>query len=116
MSDMAAAGALRYRIVIERASETTSVYNEPIGTWGTYLTLWSRKVDVSSRERLQASEVAASVTARFLVRYNSETLSITPKDCLVYKNVRYNIVGIRESSTEGPRKFLEIDAVKRYSD
>lgn len=72
--------------------------------------VWAAKRDVSDRERMQAMEIAASITTRFQVRYSGCTASITPKDRLVCEGVEYNITGIKEL---GRRIGFEITASAR---
>ena len=71
---------------------------------------WASKRDVSDGERYRAGEVAASLTARFQVRYSIFTAGITPKDRLECEGRTYNIVGIKEI---GRREGLEITAAVR---
>lgn len=73
--------------------------------------VWAQKKEISDGERWRAGEVAAHVTARFVVRWSSFTAGITPKDRLVCEGRTYNIVWIKE--IEGRRQWFEITAAAR---
>lgn len=107
---MARIGAMDRRIRFERAQSTeTGIEAEeiwsPVGG-----AVWAQKTDVSDGERWRAGEVAAHVTARFVVRA-SLARGITPADRLVCDGVVYDIVGIKEGP--GRRERLEITAAAR---
>jgi len=104
-------GSLDRRIVIQRVTVTASAYNEPVESWATHLTLWARKVDTSASEGRAAAEVGASLSARFTVRWSTETADITAKDRLAFDGKTYNITGVRE--TINRHTFIEIDVVVR---
>lgn len=72
---------------------------------------WASKKDVSDGERFRASEVAASITTRFVVRYSAFTRDLTPKDRLVCEGLEYNITGIKEA--KGRRQWLELTCAAR---
>lgn len=73
--------------------------------------IWSSKTDVSDAERYRASEVAASITTRFVVRWSAFSRDLTPKDRLVCEGREFNITGIKEG--KGRRRWLEITAAAR---
>ena len=73
--------------------------------------VWAQKKEISDGERWRAGEVAAHITARFVVRWSSFTAGITPKDRLVCEGRNYDITGIKE--IEGRRQWLEITAAVR---
>lgn len=73
--------------------------------------VWAQKEDVSDGERWRASEVQATVTTRFTVRWSPFTADITPKDRLVCEGLEYNITGVKEG--RGRRQWLEITAAAR---
>ncbi|PHP28002.1 head-tail adaptor protein [Limimaricola cinnabarinus] len=72
--------------------------------------IWAQKTDLSDGERWRAGEVAAHVTTRFVVRYSSFTVSITPADRIVCEGDVYEITGIKEG--EGRRQWLEITCAR----
>jgi SPP1 family predicted phage head-tail adaptor len=73
--------------------------------------VWAQKKEISDGERWRAGEVAAHITARFVVRWSRFTAGITPKDCLVCEGRNYDITGIKE--IEGRRQWLEITTAVR---
>ena len=64
------------------------------------------KKDVSDSERWRASEVYASLTTRFVVRWSPFTRDLNPKDRLVCDGMTYEITGIKEG--QGRRMWLEL--------
>lgn len=94
-ADDRGAGYLQYRIVIERYTETKSVFGEEEKTWSTYKTVWAGKQDVSSYETFRANELGAKLTTRFLIRYSSDVSTVNPKDRILYNSDYYEIVGVQ---------------------
>jgi SPP1 family predicted phage head-tail adaptor len=106
------AGLLDRRVTIQRNMPVKNDYNEPVETFIPIGDLWARKVDASANERYRASEVAAEITTRFIVRWSNFTFNITPRDRLVWGPYTYNITGTRELQ-QGRREWIEIDCVAR---
>ena len=71
----------------------------------------ARKIDASTREQWRASEVGASITARFQVYRNEITREITAKDRITCGGLSYNISGVIVMADD--RRFLEITAAAR---
>lgn len=105
---MIAAGQLDRRIQFERYVLGYDQHNQPIETWVDIAQRWASKTDVSDGEKLRAAQVGASLSTRFVVRYDSITKTITAADRIVYEDKTYTIVGIKEG--EGRRRSLEITA------
>lgn len=108
------AGDLDRRITFERldAAAGKTAYNEQREVWTPVVTVWARKNDASDGEAFRALEVGAQLTTRFLIRYSTIALTLTPKDRIRYKTDLYNITGIKEPV--GTRnQWLEISAVAR---
>ena len=101
-------GVLDRRITIERYGVTYDEYNQPTEGWTELAKRWAEKKDVSDGEKLRAAQVGASLSTRFVVRYDSITKTITAADRIVYEDKTYTIVGIKEG--EGRRRSLEITA------
>lgn len=104
------AGKLDRRITIRRATVAADAMNEPVETWADHLCIWAAKRDVSDRERLQAAEYGATITARFTIRWSASSSGIGPKDRISYGGREYDILGIKEI---GRREHLEITAAAR---
>jgi head-tail adaptor len=80
--------------------------------WTDLATVAASRSDASAGEGYRAQEVGASISARFLVRYNPLTASVTPRDVLVHDGEVFNITGVREPV--GTRNaWIEIDCVAR---
>lgn len=73
--------------------------------------IWAQKRDISDGERYRASEVAAHVTTRFVVRWSTFAVAITPADRLTCEGLEYEITGIKEGT--GRRQWIEITAAAR---
>jgi SPP1 family predicted phage head-tail adaptor len=82
--------------------ETFAPHGDPV---------WAHKAELSDGERWRAGEVAAHVTARFLVRWSSFTAGLTPNDRLTCEGRTYDIAGIKEGARR--RQWLEITAAAR---
>lgn len=110
------AGHLDRRIQFRRFSLVDGAYG-PSEIWfgdqrdNIGVRISAQKKEISDGERWRAGEVAAHVTARFVVRWSNFTSGITPKDRLVCEGRTYDIVGIKE--IEGRRQWLEITAAAR---
>ena len=105
------AGRLNRRITIERATVTTNDLNEPVKAWGEIGDRWAAREDVSDAEMIAAGELGASLGARFTVRRDELTETITPADRLTHDGAVWNIKAVREKR-DAPRAFLEIRAAR----
>jgi len=105
-----AAGKLKERITIQRATVTHNDYNEEIASWTDLATVWAERTDASAGESYRAQEVGAEITARFKIRQSSEVADVNPRDRIIYEGRPHNITGVRE--TDRNREF-EIDVVAR---
>jgi SPP1 family predicted phage head-tail adaptor len=72
--------------------------------------VWAQRRFVSDGEQVAAAQVAARITARFLVRLTFATGEITPKDRLICEGREYDITGVKEI---GRREGVEITAAAR---
>lgn len=102
---------LNRRVQFLRATEVRDSFGvveqwAPLGT-----PILAAREDVSDAERWRASEVSASITTRFVVRWSSVSNAVTPKDRVTCEGREYDITGIREK--EGRRQWLEITATAR---
>lgn len=108
---MTAACHLDRRIQFRRATLSDDGMAQ-VETWTDHGSpVWAQKKEVSDGERWRAGEVAAHVTARFVVRWSSFSSDLSPKDRLVCEGREYDITGIKEG--EGRRQWLEITAAVR---
>lgn len=104
-------GKLDRRIQFLRASVTDDGLSK-VETFAPHgAPVWANKVELSDGERWRAGEVAAHVTARFVVRWSSFTAGLTPKDRLTCDGRTYDIAGIKEG--QGRRQWFEITAAAR---
>ena len=73
--------------------------------------VFASKKDVSDGERLRASEVQATITTRFVIRWSDWAADLSPKDRLFCEGRTYDISGIKEVGER--RRWLEITAATR---
>lgn len=105
------AGKLDRRIQFRRATLSDDGFSS-VEAWADHgRAVSAQKTEISDGERWRAGEVAAHLTARFLVRWSAFTSDLTPKDRLVCEGREYDIAGIKEA--EGRRRWLEITAAVR---
>lgn len=73
---------------------------------------WAGKTDISDGERIRAAQNGQDITARFLLRWDSVTATLTAKDRLMDRDDRvYEIVNVKE--VRGRRVGIEVTAVAR---
>jgi SPP1 family predicted phage head-tail adaptor len=105
------AGALDRRVRFRRATLVDDGFGM-VPSWADHgPRVAARRQDVSDAERWRAGEVAAHVTARFVIRWSAFAASITAADRLVCEGREYDIGGLKE--VQGRRQFLEITASAR---
>lgn len=103
-------GLLDRRITLQRFAETVDEWNQPVTSWTDIGVRFAAKEDVSDVEQVRAAQVGASVTTRFIVRWDDLTETLTAADRIVYRGHTYSISGIKEG--EGRRRSLEITAAR----
>ena len=102
---------LDHRVTIRRLAAVRGDYNQPLEQYTDFYVCSAERHDLFVTEQLRAREVGAQITARFTVRYSSETASITAADRLKLEDgLEYNIVGVREAERN---RWLEISVVGR---
>lgn len=102
-----AAGKLDRRIIIERATFARDAAGQRIPTWGTFITVWASRKDMSDRERFQSGQELNTRDTRFTVRHSSDTKTVTALDRIAYEGDTYDILGVKETK-EGRQQFIEI--------
>lgn len=100
------AGALDRRVTIERATIMTDDYGTATQTWAALATVWASVEWIRDGERWAAAQVVAEATLRVQTRYRD----VKTTDRLIYEDVVYNIVGVKEI---GRRDGLEITCAGR---
>lgn len=73
--------------------------------------VFASKKDVSDAERLRASEVQATITTRFVIRWSNWAAGLSPKDRLFCEGRTYDISGIKEVGDR--RRWLEVTTSAR---
>ncbi|MDE3797599.1 head-tail adaptor protein [Sinorhizobium meliloti] len=105
------AGDLDRKIVIQRSTEVPNEFNEPVLTWLDFVSRRALRRDVSDGEKFAAGQVGSSLAARFVIRSDTQTRTVTPVDRLMHEGHVWSIHGVKEAD-EGRFRFIEITAVK----
>lgn len=107
------AGKLDRRITIERLTEgALNDFNEPSETWNSFAVRWASRSDVSDGQRVNAGVEMSALMARFEVRSDPETRTITTEDRINGEGGFWDIVGVKEAAGDS-HQFLEITAQRR---
>lgn len=104
------AGALDRRVTIRRQLTTDDGYSSTAGDFADLTKRWASKRDIADGERWSAGATGATVTTRFVMRWDSVTRTITAVDRLFYDDAEYDIVGTKEIER---RQYVEITAARR---
>lgn len=104
------AGALDRKVRLERFTETRDEYNAPVQTWVLLANRSAAYEPLSDGEKFSASETAASLSARFRIRWSEAVRDLNPKDRLIFEGVAHEIVRVKEL---GRREGLEITTTAR---
>lgn len=110
---MTQAGDLDRRITIQRATSSSNEFNEPIQVWSDVATVWAKRRDASDSQKIEflaAGQVGAFRLSRFTIRNTRVTRSVTPSDRLVHEGKTWEIKGVKETTEDNRRQFLEITA------
>lgn len=101
-------GKFDRRIQFRRYVVTDDGYSS-VETWQNEgQAIWASRRDVSDGEKAANGSVFAEISARFVVRSDTFTRSITPKDRLIEEGQEFDIIGLKQL---GRRDYLEITAV-----
>ena len=85
------AGQLRHPITLQKPTKTVNASGRPVETWADVATVYSQKLDVSSREFYQALAYNAEDVLTFVIRYRSD---VTTSWRLKSSGQIYQILGI----------------------
>lgn len=81
-------GRLRHRVIVEKETSSRGATGEVIETWATYVTRWAMINPLVGREFFLAQQEQSEVTVKVVIRYDSLTKLINPRD------YRLNIDGV----------------------
>jgi SPP1 family predicted phage head-tail adaptor len=105
-----AAGDLNRRITILRSRREFDGLQHRAGAPEEFVTRWASATPVRDGERFAGGETQASLTMRFVVRYDAQTATIDPTDLVEYDGRTFGIAGVKEV---GFREGVEISATAR---
>jgi head-tail adaptor len=111
---MPGAGKLDRRITIERFTYTVNDFNERVGDFEPFVTVWAQRRDTSDvvkTEVLGAGQLGSFLLSHFIVRSSTQAKTITPADRIAYDGETWNIKGVKEAAA-GRNRFIEITAVR----
>lgn len=106
-------GDLDRRITLrsaERPIVGRDAFNAPIYGEAPAIKVWASYTPVSDRERFAASEVAANLSARFVIRWSPQVSGVSPTWWLEFDGRTFDILGVKEVDR---RVGLEITAAAR---
>jgi SPP1 family predicted phage head-tail adaptor len=106
------AGSLDRSVDIMRASVSDDGISRNLGAYAKIAERRARKLDISDGERLRVGQQAQDLTARFLMRWDAVTTTITARDRLVCEGRTYDVVGAKEWG-DRRRRYIEITAAAR---
>lgn len=110
MSEKITAGKLDQRITLLIPTVSYNSFNEEVRSYAPFATVWAAKHDVSTGESMRAQQLGAQLSARFTVRYSSDTSRVDAQFRIRHGTKDYEITGIRAL---GRNTWFEIDAVIR---
>lgn len=104
-------GSLDRRISIERKVEgAANGFNEASVAWSKLTDAWAQRRDVSDVERYTANHLTSAIMARFTIRHNAISVTITTMDRIQHEGI-WEIKGVKETR-QGRNQYIEITAVQ----
>lgn len=107
---MIEAGRLNRRVTLLRETTAENEFGEYVETWAPVGVVWASFTPVSDAERVRSAEVAAMITARFVLRWSALSASLTPNDRLRFDGRDFNVVATKEL---GYREAVEVSGQAR---
>lgn len=90
------AGDLDRQLTIRRFESGRDEFNNPIMTWVDLATVPASWRRASAREQLAASEIAATVTDIFEIRWSTDVADVNPTDRVLYQGREFNLSEVTE--------------------
>lgn len=95
-------GALDRRVTVLTFSTAPNELNEEIPAWRDLATVACSFTPISDGERMRAGELAASLTARFQVRWSRQLAAVLDPTCrLRFEGVTFTIAGVKPIGRQG---------------
>lgn len=101
MTQILLASDLNRRIIILRAALIDDGHASVPGVPAEIGRRWAKRTDISDGERVRASQQGQDLKARFLVRSDSLTRTVTGKDVLQCDGESFEVVGTKEWGGRG---------------
>jgi SPP1 family predicted phage head-tail adaptor len=104
------AGQLDRVVDLLRADTRVDGFGGATPGWYDFATVRANKKDVSDAERERATQVGASITTRFTIRWALEWADLSAADRVRCEGLTYDIGAVKEIDR---RRWLEISATAR---
>lgn len=115
----AKAGDLRCRVLFQKMAAGDATYGDADGAWQDQFTRWARIIQQRGSEEVQAQRLKGVQPAIIIVRYDSETKTITPAWRCIHQvdGVAVATYALKTAvDMEGDRKFWTMQAVAGVAD
>lgn len=103
MAKRASAGQLRFRVELQRATETRDAIGGVVETWETYATVWAAVEQMSARESWWRQQMNASAAWRVTLRWLA---GVTTKHRVLWQGRTFEVRGVTD--VEQRRVFIEL--------
>jgi len=87
-------GALRHQVTVEQPVEAQDAAGAVTKTWTSVATPWAAVEPMRGQERFLAQQVAADVTHKITMRYESALASMTPKWRVSLGSRRFDLLAV----------------------
>lgn len=84
---------LRHRITIQAQTQAPDGQGGVVVTWADVITVWAKVEPVSQRERIYTQALQYRRSHRIIMRYNSETETLTTDMQIVYGSRTFQVKG-----------------------
>jgi len=107
---MLASGSLDRRVTLLQRQISKGALNSDVEAWPEFGTVWASYKPVSDGERMRSAEVAATIEARFQIRWSEGVSVIDPTWRLRFAGRDWDVVAVKEI---GRHEGIEISAAAR---
>ncbi len=117
--DPAQAGDLRFRVLFQKMAAGDATYGTADGAWQDQFTRWARIIQQRGGEEVQAQRLAGTQPAIIIVRYDSQTKTITPAWRALHQVDGQTVATYALKTAvdvEGDRKFWTMQATSGDAD
>jgi len=91
-SQIPLAGRLKYRVTIQRYTESIDAVGGQVKTWANLITRKASVVPLNGNEYFTAQQLTVDVNVRIRLRWDSVLATVTPKDRIVWGSKIFDII------------------------